>query len=71
MYITQSFTPQEMFHMVWEIPVLILAREIGVSDVVLAKACRRAGIVLPSRAAGQNLNQNGPRNPSLQSPLMQ
>lgn len=49
MYKVVSFTAQELFDEVWNTPVLKLAQEIGVSDVGLAKACRKAGIPLPSR----------------------
>jgi hypothetical protein len=49
MYKTITFTTLELFEKVWETPVLKLAQEIGVSDVGLAKACRKAGIPLPSR----------------------
>ncbi|MGO0629293.1 hypothetical protein ACTORR_04380 [Pseudomonas sp. SAR267] len=44
MYVEKTFTPQQLFEMVWERPVLIIAKEIGVSDVGLSKACRKAGI---------------------------
>jgi hypothetical protein len=66
MYITKQFTPQEMFRMVWDTPVLILARQIGVSDVGLAKACRRAGITLPTRghwAKPESKRPNKPKPP--------
>jgi hypothetical protein len=49
MYVEKIFTPQQLFEMVWERPVLIIAKEIGVSDVGLSKACRKAGITLPTR----------------------
>jgi hypothetical protein len=49
MHKTITFTTLELFEKVWETPVLKLAQEIGVSDVGLAKACRKAGIKLPSR----------------------
>jgi hypothetical protein len=49
MYKTITFTTLELFEKVWETPLLKLAQEIGVSDVGLAKACRKAGIPLPSR----------------------
>lgn len=49
MYKTILFTTQELFEKVWETPVLKLAQEIGVSDVGLAKACRKAGIPMPAR----------------------
>lgn len=63
MYITKSFTPQEMFRMVWETPVLILARQVGVSDVGLAKACRRAGVVLPTRGHWAKPESKRPKKP--------
>lgn len=44
-----TFTPRELFDRAWETPVLKLAQEIGISDVALSKACRKAGIALPPR----------------------
>lgn len=49
MYRTVSVTRNELFEKVWATPLLKLAREIGVSDVALGKACRRAAIPLPGR----------------------
>lgn len=49
MYKQVEFTREALYQMVWERPVLVLAKEIGVSDVALAKACRKAGIPLPNR----------------------
>lgn len=49
MYTYVNFTPRELFDNVWETPVLKLAQEIGISDVALSKACRKAGIALPTR----------------------
>jgi len=63
MYITKQFTPQEMFRLVWETPVLLLARQIGVSDVGLAKACRRAGIALPPRGHWAKPESKRPKKP--------
>jgi len=63
MYITKQFTPQQMFRMVWETPVLLLARQIGVSDVGLAKACRRAGIALPPRGHWAKPESSRPKKP--------
>lgn len=39
----------ELYALVWEKPVVRLARELGVSDVGLAKACRRHDIPIPPR----------------------
>lgn len=49
MYKQVEFTREALYQKVWERPVLVLAREIGVSDVALAKACRKAGVPLPAR----------------------
>lgn len=49
MYKQIEFTREELYRMVWERPVLVVAKDIGVSDVAVAKACRKAGIPLPSR----------------------
>ena len=49
MYKIVTFTPGELFDKAWETPVLKLAQEIGISDVALSKACRKAGIALPPR----------------------
>ncbi|MBT0622529.1 hypothetical protein KIH32_01315 [Pseudomonas fluorescens] len=49
MYKIVTFTPRELFDKVWETPVLKLAQEIGISDVALSKACRKAGLPLPPR----------------------
>lgn len=49
MYKTVSFSRQDLFDKVWTAPLLQLARDIGVSDVALGKACRRARIPLPGR----------------------
>src|SRR5579872_1146501 len=56
-----SITRQKLYDLVWERPTRTVAAELGVSDVALAKACRRAEISIPPRgywarkAAGQKL----------------
>lgn len=42
MYAFVSFTVAELFEKVWQTPMVNLAHEIGVSDVAVAKACRKA-----------------------------
>ena len=49
MYRQIEFTREDLFDKVWTTPVLRLAQEIGISDVALAKACRKANIPLPAR----------------------
>jgi hypothetical protein len=39
----------ELYELVWKQPVRAVAADIGISDVALAKACRRQGIPLPGR----------------------
>lgn len=63
MYVEKTFTPQQLFEMVWERPVLIIAKEIGVSDVGLSKACRKAGITLPTRGHWAKPALKRPRRP--------
>ena len=49
MYKVVSYKRSDLFAKVWSTPMLQLAKEIGVSDVAIGKACRRAGIPLPGR----------------------
>ncbi len=49
MYKAVTYTRADLFDKVWTTPLLRLAKEIGVSDVAVGKACRRAGIPLPGR----------------------
>ena len=39
----------ELYEKVWTMPVRIVAKEYGVSDVAIAKACRRLHIPVPGR----------------------
>lgn len=58
-------TLRELFDKTWEIPVLRLARETGVSDVALAKACRKAGIALPGSGYWAKPERPRPLKPRL------
>lgn len=57
------FTRNQLYELVWQRPLRDVARELGISDVALGKACRRHLIPLPGRgywaqiAAGQKLTQ--------------
>jgi hypothetical protein len=42
-----KFTRQALYDLVWSQPMSKLAKNLGVSDVAVAKACRRAGIPVP------------------------
>lgn len=56
----------ELYAQVWDAPVSAVARRYGVSDVALAKACRRLGVPLPGRGywAKERADKAPPR-PSL------
>lgn len=43
------YTREFLYHLVWESPVSEVARRLSMSDVGLAKACRRARIPIPCR----------------------
>lgn len=64
-YRTVTFTREELFQRVWSEPLLKLAAEIGVSDVGLAKACRRAEIPLPGRGHWAKSDKHRPSPPKL------
>jgi len=46
-----TFYRQDLFDLVWSEPTRTIAKRLGISDVGLAKACRRAGIGRSSRPA--------------------
>lgn len=54
-----TFTRQELYELVWSKPVSDVAKEIGLSDVAVAKRCRQVQVPVPPRgfwarvAAGQ------------------
>jgi hypothetical protein len=69
MYTFVSFTVVELFEKVWQTPMAKLAHDIGVSDVAVAKACRKAGIPLPERghwAKSEKQRQRKPKPPQVE-----
>jgi len=46
---TEIYEREKLYQEVWEEPVLVVAKRYGVSDVALAKACRRLAVPLPPR----------------------
>ncbi|WP_323153937.1 hypothetical protein [Pseudomonas alvandae] len=64
-YTLVSFTIAELFEKVWETPMVKLAQDIGVSDVAVARACRKAGIPLPGRGSWAKQEKQRPRKPKL------
>ena len=45
----RKFTRQELYDLVWSQPMKTVSASVGVSDVALAKACRKAQIPVPER----------------------
>lgn len=58
-----TLTREELYELVWSKPMLELAKDFGLSDVALAKRCRRLAVPVPGRgywariAAGQTPRQ--------------
>lgn len=50
------FTRQQLYELVWSGPITTLAKSLTISDVGLAKACRRGDIPLPPRGYWAKLN---------------
>lgn len=44
-----EFTRKELYDLVWSQPMRTVAASLGISDVALAKHCKKAGIPLPQR----------------------
>lgn len=69
----QYFTRKGLYDLVWEAPRTQLAKRIGLSDVAIAKACRKAGIPMPplgywaKKKAGKRVSQRPlpPRDPGV------
>ena len=57
----------ELYEKVWNKPMIRLARELGISDVGLAKACRRHSVPVPPRGYWNKVQagQNPPKTPLL------
>ncbi|QNI32085.1 site-specific integrase [Alloacidobacterium dinghuense] len=49
MLIRPRYNREELYEKVWTMPVRIVAREYGVSDAAIAKACRRLQVPVPGR----------------------
>ncbi len=58
-----QFTREELYELVWTTPLSKLAGQFGVSDVAIAKRCRREGVPVPPRgywakvAAGKSVER--------------
>jgi hypothetical protein len=54
------FRRDDLYHLVWISPVSEIAARLGVSDVALAKLCRRAAIPIPGRGYWQRTEAGQP-----------
>lgn len=59
----KTVTREELYEQVWKTPIMTLAKEYGVSDVAVAKACKRLNVPRPPRgywariAVGQKIKR--------------
>lgn len=60
---TQRLSRQELYDLVWSEPMRTLAKRFGISDVALAKSCRRMHIPVPPRGywAKKEFGKSAPR----------
>jgi integrase len=58
------FRRDDLYHLVWTSPVSEIAARMGVSDVALAKLCRRAAIPIPGRGYWQRTEAGQPVEPT-------
>jgi integrase len=62
------FRREDLYRLVWTSPVSEIAARLGVSDVGLAKLCRRAAIPIPGRGNWQRAEAGQPIGPPPLSP---
>jgi len=53
-----QFSRQQLYDLVWASPITSVAKTFGVSDVALAKVCKKAGIPIPPRGYWTRLKAN-------------
>ena len=56
-------TREALYEQVWSRPVRTVAKDLGVSDVGLGKACRSAGIPTPPRGFWTRIHHGKPLSP--------
>jgi len=63
---TEIYERQKLYEEVWKEPVVVVAKRYGISDVALAKACRKLAVPLPPRGYWTRLRaRNAPPRPPL------
>lgn len=48
-----TLSREDLYELVWSKPMADLAKDFGISDVALAKRCRRLGVPVPGRGIGR------------------
>ena len=54
------FTREQLYESVWSEPMQQLSKQVGISDVAIAKHCRKAGIPVPTRGYWAKLQSGKP-----------
>jgi hypothetical protein len=65
------YNREELYEKVWRLPVRLAAREYGVSDVTIAKVCRKLRIAVPGRGYWAKKAANRPVEPRPPLPVVQ
>jgi len=53
----RQFSRQQLYELVWSQPMRTVAATMGISDVALAKMCRKANIPVPPRRFGGQVHR--------------
>lgn len=59
---TFTLTREQLYDLVWSEPMQRLAKQIGISDVAIAKHCRKLGVPVPERGYWNKLQAGKPVN---------
>ena len=57
---TFTLTREQLYDLVWSEPMQRLAKKIGISDVAIAKHCRKLGVPVPERGYWNKLQVGKP-----------
>jgi len=57
---TFTLTREQLYDLIWSEPMQRLARQIGISDVAIAKHCRKLGVPVPERGYWNKLQAGKP-----------
>jgi hypothetical protein len=58
--LTTRYDRNELYEQAWKVPMRVLAKEYGISDVALAKRCRKLSIPVPGRGYWAKKTSNQP-----------